>query len=207
MKRELTKGTLVVENSGALGDYSGVEISYVSPSGISTCLAVVEEDNTSKDFVVMTRLYNKEEEPCVIEKVKDLLNKEDEFLISLKREIIEYAENRGYDDIDERVISDICDIYMDCQEWSEDGDRLTGWTLEEISDFLRHSSEVDECLEKSKITYLVEDLFKTLEKANELRSKLNEYVYTDDGFDALDAAFSNEIEEDELISVLLNETE
>ena len=53
-------------------------------------------------------------------------------------------ETRGYQVTDEKL-SDLIDIYEDCQEWSEDGTKmLTGTSFDEIDEFVRHNRHVDE---------------------------------------------------------------
>ena len=57
----------------------------------------------------------------------------------------ECLQTRGYDPTDEQI-EILADIYEDCQEWSEDGEMLTGNSYDEIEDFVRHSSMIDEVL-------------------------------------------------------------
>lgn len=203
MERELSKGKLIVEECGAIGDYAGVEISYISPSGQNLRVGVIEEDNSENEFVVYSRMYVFDnEEPVQMCRRYKVISKMDEFYEMLKKEIREYAEKKGFGEVTNRVLDDICEIYLDCQEWNGD-DMVTGFTLEEIGDFLRHSSEVDYLLKNGETSYLVDDLYATLEKAWNIKSKLVEKVLDDDGFDALDSAFADEISKEELLMELL----
>ena len=60
------------------------------------------------------------------------------------RETRDFLECRGYNPT-KKQIEELADIYEDCQEW-DNGEMLTGNTLAELEDFLKHSSTVDDVL-------------------------------------------------------------
>ena len=53
-------------------------------------------------------------------------------------------ETRGYHPT-EKAMTELVDIYMDCQRW-EGSKMTTGLTFDEVEDFVRHSSAVDEVM-------------------------------------------------------------
>ena len=59
----------------------------------------------------------------------------------------ECLEARGYNPTDDDI-EELSQIYEDCQEWSEDGDMLTGNSYDEIEDFVKHSPCVDEVIKR-----------------------------------------------------------
>lgn len=57
-------------------------------------------------------------------------------------------EIRGYH-VTKEKLSDLIDIYEDCQDWSTDGtEMLTGTSYNEIEDFVKHSRHVEELFNK-----------------------------------------------------------
>jgi len=54
-------------------------------------------------------------------------------------------EIRGYSPTDEQLY-ELAEIYEECQEWDDDGNMLTGRSYDEIEDFVKHSSSVEEVL-------------------------------------------------------------
>jgi hypothetical protein len=62
----------------------------------------------------------------------------------LKEIMRELLETRGYAVTDEKI-NELFDVYEDCQEW-EDDQMLSGNTYDEVEDFVKHSSCVDEIL-------------------------------------------------------------
>ena len=62
--------------------------------------------------------------------------------MNLKEIMQDCLEIRGYE-VTEEKLNDLYDIYEDCQEW-EDEKMLTGNSYDEVEDFVRHSSSVDE---------------------------------------------------------------
>lgn len=55
-------------------------------------------------------------------------------------------ETRGYE-VTEDKLDELFDIYEDCQEWDDNDEMITGNTYDEVEDFVRHSSCVDEVFE------------------------------------------------------------
>ena len=62
--------------------------------------------------------------------------------MNLKEIMRDCLEIRGYE-ITEEKLNDLYDIYEDCQEWKYEK-MLTGNTYDEVEDFVKHSSSVDE---------------------------------------------------------------
>ena len=65
--------------------------------------------------------------------------------MNLKEIMQDCLEIRGYE-VTEEILDELYDIYEDCQEW-EDEKMLTGNSYDEVEDFVRHSSSVDEIFE------------------------------------------------------------
>ena len=61
---------------------------------------------------------------------------------NLKSIMRDCLEIRGYQ-VTENKLNELFDIYEDCQLW-EDEKMITGTTYDEVEDFIRHSSCVDE---------------------------------------------------------------
>ena len=53
-----------------------------------------------------------------------------------------YLDTKGYN-FNESQIMELVEIYLDCQEWDDD-EMITGNTYDEVEDFVKHSSCVDE---------------------------------------------------------------
>lgn len=62
--------------------------------------------------------------------------------MNLKEIMRDCLEIRGYE-VTEEKFNELYDIYEDCQEW-EDEKMLTGNSYDEVEDFVKHSSSVDE---------------------------------------------------------------
>ena len=62
--------------------------------------------------------------------------------MNLKEIMRDCLEIRGYE-VTEEKLNELYDIYEDCQEWADDK-MLTGNTYDEVEDFVKHSSLVDE---------------------------------------------------------------
>lgn len=54
-------------------------------------------------------------------------------------------ETRGYE-VTEDKLDELFEIYEDCQEWDND-EMITGNTYDEVEDFVKHSSCVNEIFE------------------------------------------------------------
>lgn len=52
-------------------------------------------------------------------------------------------EIRGYNPTDEQL-NELAEVYMDCQTWDDNDQMVTGRSFDEIEDFIKHSSMVDE---------------------------------------------------------------
>lgn len=61
---------------------------------------------------------------------------------NLKSIMRDCLEVRGYQ-VTENKLNELFDIYEDCQLW-EDEKMITGTTYDEVEDFVKHSSCVDE---------------------------------------------------------------
>lgn len=61
---------------------------------------------------------------------------------NLKSIMRDCLEIRGYQ-VTENKLNELFDIYEDCQLW-EDEKMITGTTYDEVEDFIKHSSCVDE---------------------------------------------------------------
>ena len=61
---------------------------------------------------------------------------------NLKNIMKDCLETRGYE-VTEEKLNELFDIYEDCQLW-EDDEMLTGNSYDEVEDFVKHSSCVDE---------------------------------------------------------------
>ena len=66
--------------------------------------------------------------------------------MKLKEIMRDCLEIRGYE-ITEEKLDELYDIYEDCQEWDNDK-MLTGNSYDEVEDFIKHSSCVDEVFTK-----------------------------------------------------------
>ena len=66
--------------------------------------------------------------------------------MKLKEIMRDCLEIRGYE-ITEEKLDELYDIYEDCQEWDNDK-MLTGNSYNEVKDFIKHSSCVDEVFTK-----------------------------------------------------------
>ena len=62
--------------------------------------------------------------------------------MKLKEIMRDCLEIRGYE-VTEAKLDELYDIYEDCQEWDNDK-MLTGNSYDEVEDFVKHSSCVDE---------------------------------------------------------------
>jgi hypothetical protein len=61
----------------------------------------------------------------------------------IKTTMKDCLETRGYNPTDEQL-DELVEVYMDCQEWDSNDNMITGRSFDEIDDFVRHSSSVDE---------------------------------------------------------------
>ena len=66
-------------------------------------------------------------------------------LHELKSHMKDCLDTRGYE-VTEDKLNELFDIYEDCQEWDKEETMLSGTTFDEIEDFVKHSSCVDEVL-------------------------------------------------------------
>ena len=65
-------------------------------------------------------------------------------MFDVRKTMKDCLETRGYSPTEDHL-DELTDIYIDCQEW--DGDEmLTGRTYDEVEDFVRHSTAVDEVI-------------------------------------------------------------
>lgn len=65
------------------------------------------------------------------------------YIKDIMKDRLEYF---GYDPT-EQQLTELLEIYEDCQEWDEDGEEmLTGESYDEVEDFIRHSSTVNEVM-------------------------------------------------------------
>ena len=62
----------------------------------------------------------------------------------IKKVFSEYLEKQGYDFSEDDLI-ELVDIYLDCQEW-DNQTLLTGTTEIEMIDWIKHTSEVSNCI-------------------------------------------------------------
>ena len=79
------------------------------------------------------------EQAVVIAKMVDT----PEYLKAIMKDCLEI---RGYT-VSEEKLGELYDIYEDCQEWDNDK-MISGWSYEEVEDFVKHSSCVDEVFDK-----------------------------------------------------------
>lgn len=63
-------------------------------------------------------------------------------MVELKDIMKDCLETRGYE-VTEDKLDELFEIYEDCQEWDDD-EMITGNTYDEVEDFVKHSSCVDE---------------------------------------------------------------
>lgn len=83
-------------------------------------------------------LYTKKEQAIAVAKIVDT----PEYLKSVMKDGL---ETRGYM-VSEEKLNELYDIYEDCQIWI-DGKMISGWSYDEVEDFVKHSSCVDEVFE------------------------------------------------------------
>ena len=83
-------------------------------------------------------LYTKKEQAIAVAKIVDT----PEYLKSVMKDGL---ETRGYM-VSEEKLNELYDIYEDWQIWI-DGKMISGWSYNEVEDFAKHSSCVDEVFE------------------------------------------------------------
>lgn len=64
----------------------------------------------------------------------------------LKEIMLECLEARGYSATEEQI-EELYEIYQDCQSWDINNQMITGTSYDEVEDFVKHSSCVDEVLD------------------------------------------------------------
>lgn len=102
---------------------------------------IEEYYNRVKDF---RKEGNNEKEYITEEKLQDIMK--------------DALEARGYE-VTEEKLEELWEIYEDCQQWNEIGEMTTGFSYDEVVDFVKHSSSVDEVFNEAFNT--------EFEKANE----------------------------------------